>query len=67
VLHGVSDAPLVNIGINGDNAIEGADYKDAGVLNPEVGTYEVTVNGILPGGATATVIGRNRRHGGSHR
>jgi len=57
VLHGVSDAPLVNIGINGANAIEGADYKDAGVLNPEVGTYDVTVNGILPGGATTTVIG----------
>lgn len=57
VIHGVSDAPPVNVGIDGDVAIAGADFKEAGVLNPAVGSYSVTVDGLLPGNATTTVIG----------
>ncbi len=57
VIHGVSDAPAVNVGIDGDVAIQGADFKQAAILNPAVGSYSVTVDGLLPGGTTTTVIG----------
>ncbi|MDK8464733.1 DUF4397 domain-containing protein [Marinobacter sp. SS13-12] len=57
VIHGVSDAPAVNVGIDGDIAIAGADFKQAAILDPAVGSYSVTVDGLLPGGATTTVIG----------
>lgn len=57
VVHGVSDAPAVNVGINGDVAVPGADFKQVAILNPAVGTYSVTIDGLLPGDATAMVIG----------
>ncbi|MCR8914985.1 DUF4397 domain-containing protein [Marinobacter panjinensis] len=57
VIHGVSDAPAVNVGIDGDVAIAGADFKQAAILNPAVGSYSVTVDGLLPGSETVTVIG----------
>jgi len=57
VIHGVSDAPAVNVGIDGNVAVPGADFKQAAVLNPAVGSYSVTVDGILPDDSTTTVIG----------
>jgi hypothetical protein len=56
IIHASPDAPPVNILVNGDAAVEGADYKQAAVLTPEVGSYEIAVEGIVPGG-NATVIG----------
>lgn len=56
IIHASPDAPPVNILIDGEAAVEGADYKQAAVLTPPVGSYEVAVEGIIPGG-NATVIG----------
>ena len=56
IIHASPDAPPVNILVNGDAAVKGADYKQAAVLTPEVGSYEIAVEGIVPGG-NATVIG----------
>ncbi|WP_372957655.1 DUF4397 domain-containing protein [Marinobacter sp.] len=56
IIHASPDAPPVNILVNGDAAVEGADYKQAAVLTPEVGSYEIAVEGIVPGG-NAAVIG----------
>lgn len=56
IIHASPDAPPVNILVNGNAAVEGADYKQAAVLRPVPGTYEVAVEGIVPGG-NITVIG----------
>lgn len=56
VLHASPDAPDVDVLIDGAVFAEGAPYKAGtgfGVVEP--GTYNVQVNGIVPGG-TATVI-----------
>ena len=57
VFHAASDAPQVNITANGNTVVEGADYLDAAVLEPNVGTTSFGVDALLPGGETATVIG----------
>lgn len=57
VIHASADAPAVNVTVNGDNAIEGADYKQAAVLTPAAGTYDIGVDAILPGGDVLTAIG----------
>lgn len=57
VTHAVSDAPLVNILVNGDAALSSVDYRDSATLTPDAGSYEVAVQAQLPGGDTATVIG----------
>ncbi|WP_339799480.1 DUF4397 domain-containing protein [uncultured Marinobacter sp.] len=57
VIHASADAPPVNVTVNGTNAIEGADYKQAAVLRPTVGTYDIGVDAILPGGDVLTAIG----------
>ncbi|MEL7296370.1 MAG: DUF4397 domain-containing protein [Pseudomonadota bacterium] len=57
VLHASPDAPAVNVLINGDVSIAGANYKDGtgfGAILPA--TYSVQVDGITPGG-DVTVIG----------
>ncbi|KPP98067.1 DUF4397 domain-containing protein [Marinobacter sp. HL-58] len=56
VIHASPDAPPVNILVNGEAAVESADFKEAALLTPEVGDYEIAVEGIIPGG-NATVIG----------
>lgn len=56
VIHGVSDAPAVNVNINGEVSVPGADFKQAAILNPALGSYSVSVDGILPDGSTTTVI-----------
>ncbi|WP_417517038.1 DUF4397 domain-containing protein [Marinobacter sp.] len=56
VLHASSDAPAVNVKVNGDVVVAGADYKQAAVLTPTAGVASIAVDGLLPGGQTATVI-----------
>lgn len=56
VLHASSDAPAVNVLVNGSVVVPGADYKQAAVLTPGAGIADIAVDGLLPGGATATVI-----------
>ncbi len=56
ILHASSDAPAVNVRVNGDVVVSGADYKQAAVLKPDSGTASIDVDGLLPGGETATVI-----------
>jgi len=56
VLHASSDAPAVNVQVNGDVVVPGADYKQAAALEPSAGLADISVKGLLPGGETATVI-----------
>jgi hypothetical protein len=56
VVHASSDAPAVNVRVNGDVVVSGADFKQAAVLKPDAGVVSIEVDGLLPGGATATVI-----------
>ncbi len=56
VLHASSDAPAVNVLVNGDVVVPGADYKQAAVLTPSAGLADIAVDGLLPGGETVTVI-----------
>jgi hypothetical protein len=58
VLHASPDAPAVNVLIDGEVELAGVDYKEGSPsLSLPAGTYEVAVEGLLPGGQTATVIG----------
>jgi len=56
VIHASSDAPAVNVRVNNETVVSGADYKQAAVLTPNAGAASIAVDGILPGGDTATVI-----------
>lgn len=56
IIHASPDAPPVNALIDDEVAVEAADFKQAAVLNPAVGSYQVAVEGIVPGG-NVTVIG----------
>lgn len=57
VLHASSDAPPVNVIVDGSTIAAGADYKaGTGFTAVQAGTYTVQVDGILPAGP-APVIG----------
>lgn len=57
VLHASSDAPPVNVIVDGSTLAAGADYKQGTGFNAvQAGTYTVQVDGILPTGP-APVIG----------
>lgn len=57
VLHASSDAPAVNVVVNGNALLTDVDYKQGSArLQLEPGTYSVQVDGITPGG-DVTVIG----------
>lgn len=56
VVHASSDAPAVNVRVNGDTVVSGADFKQAAVLTPRAGNSTIAVDGILPGDDTVTVI-----------
>lgn len=56
VLHASSDAPAVNVIVDGAPLVEGADYKAGTLTVVEPGTYTVQVDGLLPDGP-APVIG----------
>lgn len=58
VIHASFDAPDVNILVGGEPVVEGLAYGQSSVnFELEPGTYNVAVEGILPGNETATVIG----------
>jgi hypothetical protein len=57
VVHASPDAPAVDVLVNGATAISDLDYKEASAaVGLEVGSYDIQVDGITPGGP-ATVIG----------
>ncbi|MEO0576523.1 MAG: DUF4397 domain-containing protein [Pseudomonadota bacterium] len=57
VLHASPDAPAVNVLIDGETRVAGADFKDASSYNLFTsGDYSIQVDGLTPGAAT-TVIG----------
>lgn len=56
VIHASSDAPAVNVLVNGEVVTPNADFKAADVLRPNAGVASIAVDGILPGGSTARVI-----------
>lgn len=59
VTHASADAPAVNIDITGtaELSLENVDYfVGSGFNTVPVGSYDVAVNAILPGNATATVL-----------
>lgn len=57
VVHAAVDAPDVNAGLDGGGQVSGLAFSEAtGYLQVPAGTYDVTVNGILPDGSTQTVI-----------
>ncbi|MDH3401907.1 MAG: DUF4397 domain-containing protein, partial [Chromatiales bacterium] len=56
VLHASPDAPAVNVLVDGAEALGGVDYKvGSAALELETGEYEITVNGITPGGEVAVI------------
>ncbi|KFZ27962.1 hypothetical protein IDAT_11865 [Pseudidiomarina atlantica] len=58
VHHAVADAPDVNVLVNGNAALEGVPFgASSEVLELEEASYSIQVDGILPDGSTATVIG----------
>jgi hypothetical protein len=58
VLHAVPDAPAVNVRVDGGEAFSRLDYSEVGGFAAvPTGAREVRVEGVLPGGETATVIG----------
>ena len=51
VIHASPDAPAVNILVNGDAAVTELDYAESsGFASLEVGSYDIAVEGIIPGG-----------------
>lgn len=57
VLHASSDAPAVNVVVNGNPLLTDVDFKEGSPrLQLDPGTYSVQVDGITPGG-DVTVIG----------
>lgn len=58
VHHSVADAPDVNVLANGNAVLEAVPYgASSGVLSVDAGDYSLQVDGILPDGSVATVIG----------
>lgn len=56
VIHASSDAPAVNVRVNSNTVVSGADFKQAAVLTPRAGNASLAIDGVLPGGDTTTVI-----------
>lgn len=57
VFHGSADAPKVNLWVDGEVVAEALDYQEStGYLTLPEDSYEVAVEGIIPGG-NAVVIG----------
>ena len=64
VIHGSPDAPAVNAKLNGSEAVSDLDYAEStGYVRVDPAVYEITVEGIIPGG-NADVITVPGRHAG---
>ncbi|WP_152207318.1 DUF4397 domain-containing protein [Marinobacter changyiensis] len=57
VIHAASDAPRVNVRSGDTIVVPGADYKQAASLEVPVGSANLSVDAILPGGDLLEVIG----------
>lgn len=57
IIHAVSDAPRVNVRVDDDAVVEGADFKQAENLQVRSGSRSVSVDALLPGEETLEVIG----------
>lgn len=58
IFHGSPDAPLVDVSLDGMVALSGVDFAvSSEALDVDAETYEVQIDGILPGDQTTTVIG----------
>ncbi|MBY6190837.1 DUF4397 domain-containing protein [Microbulbifer agarilyticus] len=56
VVHASVDAPAVNVLLNGSVAIEGLDYAEtSGFAELDTGSYDIAVEGIIPGGNAAVI------------
>ena len=57
VFHGVSDAPTVDVIIDGATALSGVDFlQSSNFISVQAGAHTIQVDALLPNGATATVI-----------
>jgi hypothetical protein len=56
VIHASQDAPAVDVLAGGNVLISDLDYQEAAFRTVSVGDFTVEVQGLLPDGATATVI-----------
>jgi len=56
ILHGSQNAPAVNVLLDQAPRITDLDYKEAAFERLSVGSVDVQVDGLLPGGATTTVV-----------
>ena len=57
VIHASSDAPLVNVVVDGDETASDVDYKEGVVRRAAEGTVSLEVQGQVAGAGTPTVIG----------
>lgn len=56
VIHASPNAPAVNVTVDDDEVVEGADYKEVALLDQDTGTYSLGIDAVLPDGAD-TVLG----------
>jgi len=56
IIHGSQNAPAVNVLLDQSPRITDLDYKQAAFERLTVGDVDIQVDGILPGGATTTVV-----------
>ena len=56
VIHASPDAPAVNVTVDDDVVVEGANYKSVAQLDQDTGTYSVGIDAVLPDGSS-TVLG----------
>ena len=60
VFHASPDAPAVNLWVEGDTAAENLDYAEStGYLTLPEGSYDVQVEGIIPGGNAVVIDAPN--------
>ncbi len=56
VIHAAPDAPKVNVLLDGEAALTEVDYKGgSGFIDLDRGTYDITVDGITPGGEVTVI------------
>ncbi|GGB50971.1 DUF4397 domain-containing protein [Shewanella inventionis] len=57
VIHAGSDAPMVNVSIDGNQVLSGVDYAmSSGLLEVTSASYDIDVDAILADGTTLTVL-----------
>ncbi|NKF51312.1 DUF4397 domain-containing protein [Shewanella sp. WXL01] len=60
VIHASSDAPKVNVNVNGSQLLTDVDYAmSSGLIQVDTASYDIDVDAILADGTTATVLETN--------